>query len=71
MERLIFTHLALSVYKNVQNSQPPNRFKAELINKYSDPVSKLAPSQQKKIYEITRLAYKAGVQDAINKYEIN
>ncbi len=69
MQRLIFTQVALSVYKNGYNPAP-NRFRDEFINKYSASISKLAPSQRKEIYEMTKLAYKAGVQDAKHKYKI-
>ena len=69
MELLLYTPKALSVYKCVHNPSP-NRFRDEFINKYSKPISKLAPSQQNEIYEMAKLAYKAGVQDTKHKYKI-
>ena len=69
MDQLLYTPYLLSVYK-LNPNLPPNKFRDEFYEKYSVPISKLHPSQQKEIHEITKLAYKAGMLDAKRKYKI-
>ena len=69
MELLKYSPQQLTVYTYL-NNPPPNTFRDKLVKKYHEPISKLAPSQQKHIYKIAKLAYYAGVQDTKNKYKI-
>ena len=47
-----------------------NVYAVELRNKYQKSVSQLSQYQQKAIYDIANLAYKAGRLDAARSYKI-